>query len=154
MAFLLVLIGVIVGITALRNSQGDLAGLLQTDLTNTQLYAWAGAIIAIGLLGYIPRFETASRLLLGLVVLVLLISNNGVFAQFQQAFANPPQPSTPPQPVTTDLGPIPVKVTIAAAGSAASGIGGLLKGATDLFGGSSGASTAGSTAGAIGAGAL
>lgn len=151
MGFLLVLAGVLVAITAIRNTYGDLANLLYTDLGDKQLYAWVGAIVAIGLLGYVPKFQTPSRLLLGLVILVLLISNTGVFAQLAQVFTNPPQASPSPPPVGQDLGPLPIKVTIAGGASGLSSLGGLAKAAGDLFGGSSvssAATFAGSTAAA------
>ena len=69
MPVLILAIGALVLLTAIHNSFGDLATALETDIPG--YFHWALAIVAILALGYIPILRTPSRVLLGLVALVL-----------------------------------------------------------------------------------
>jgi hypothetical protein len=79
MPFAALLIGALLIIVAFNNSFGALATELETDVPG--YFKWAAAIVAILALGYIPGFRTPSRYLLGLVLLVLLLTN------YQQIYA-------------------------------------------------------------------
>jgi hypothetical protein len=79
MPFAALLIGALLIIVAFNNSFGALATELETDVPG--YFKWAAAIAAILALGYIPGFRTPSRYLLGLVLLVLLLTN------YQQIYA-------------------------------------------------------------------
>lgn len=52
---------------------------------------WFAAILIIGALGYVPQFKPIANTMLALVIVVLLISNGGFFAQLKQAVSQPPQ---------------------------------------------------------------
>lgn len=73
MILVLILIAIILIVAAIRDKQGELFGALKTDVP--AFGTWAAAIIAIGLLGFIPGFKPVSRGLLALVIVVLVINN-------------------------------------------------------------------------------
>lgn len=94
MPFVLVFIGAVLIVAAFRNTQGDLATALETDVPG--FLKWAVAIAAIGGLTYVPGLRTTARWMLGLVLLVIVLTNA------KQAFGNlgnlsgaAPTPSTP-----------------------------------------------------------
>lgn len=60
--------------------------------------AWFAAILVIGMIGYIPELKPIANTMLVLVILVLLISNGGFFAKFEQQVLTPaPSASTATQ---------------------------------------------------------
>lgn len=88
MPFVLIVIGVILLVTAIQGTTGQLGSMLRQDVFpgggKGYLY-WFVAIFLIGAIGYEPKLRPISRGLLVLVVLVLLISQGGFFAKFSQA---------------------------------------------------------------------
>jgi hypothetical protein len=73
MPFILIIIGSLLLISAVRNTYGDLATALEADLPP---YAkWALAIVGTGSLGYIPGMREISRWLLALVIVVIVLKN-------------------------------------------------------------------------------
>jgi hypothetical protein len=87
MPFAILLIGALLVVVAFNNSMSALASELEADVPG--YFKWAAAIAAIVGLGYIPGFRTPSRYLLGLVLLVILLSNNSqIIAGFQSFFAS------------------------------------------------------------------
>jgi len=66
-------IGVILVIAGVRNSQSALFSALATDVP--AFVVWAAAIAGVGAIGFIPGLKTPSRLLLGLVLIVLFVNN-------------------------------------------------------------------------------
>lgn len=148
MPFALLTIGALLIISALRGTYSSLGKQLVADMvgsgSGTGFIAWVAAIGAVGAIGYAPDLRTPSRILLGLIFLGILISNQGVFAQLKSIALNPPQPTAAGAGAVQDpalTGSIPVTLT----GSSGSGsstnplsaipvIGGL------LGGGSSGSS--------------
>jgi phage-related protein len=91
MPFLLVLIGAVLLIAAVRNTEGDLGNALVADVPG--FLKWALAIVAVGALGWVPGMRTISRWLLALVLVVLVLTNyQKIFAGFL-ALKNPPPPS-------------------------------------------------------------
>lgn len=92
MPFALILIGAIIAVAGIRDTYGitqpdgspGLWGLIRGDFTtHGGFLVWVAAIVAIGALGYVPRLKPLSVALMTLVLLVLVISNKGVFAQLQ-----------------------------------------------------------------------
>jgi hypothetical protein len=79
MPFAALLIGAILIVVAFNNSYSSLVSELEADIPG--FFKWAAAIAAILALGYIPGFRTPSRYLLGLVALVILLTN------YQQIYA-------------------------------------------------------------------
>lgn len=146
MPLALVFIGIALLVTAIRGTQGDLFTLLKADVPGWG--KWAAAIVAVGALGYIPKFEGPARALLALVLIVIVLANKGLFTTLAADLKTAPA-ATPAQPlVTQNLGPVPVKVDLGASG--AGGIGGIIGGLT----GSGGGTTGGSVYGVTGTGGL
>lgn len=73
MPFLLIVIGSLLLISAVRNTYGDMATALETDIP--PYFKWALAIVATGSLGWIPGMREISRWLLGLVIVVIVLKN-------------------------------------------------------------------------------
>jgi len=94
MPFLLILIGLMLVIVGVRDTQSELFGLLQNDfaLPFSQSYlAWVFAIGLIGGLGYFKSIRPITNAFLVLVIVVLFLSNKGVFSKFisQTSIASP-----------------------------------------------------------------
>lgn len=73
MPFLLLLIGAVLIISAVRNTHGTLATALATDVP--PYLKWALAIVAVGAIGYVPKMQPISRMLLALVFVVIVLKN-------------------------------------------------------------------------------
>jgi hypothetical protein len=83
MPFALILVGIVLLVSAVRNTSSDLYTLVKGDFTGTDNFAyWLVSILIIGALGYIEPLKPISRVFLALIVIVLLIAHRGVFAQF------------------------------------------------------------------------
>lgn len=94
MSLLLIAIGVVLFLSGIRGTTGQLASQLRQDFTgaNSFLY-WCATCIVIGLLGGIGGpWRTASRTFLALVVIAFVLANRGIVANFQTAIASPPAP--------------------------------------------------------------
>ena len=88
MIIVALLIGAILIVAAIRNSQGALFTALGTDAPG--FIVWAAALFALGAIGFIPGLRPVSRGLLGLVLLVLILNNyQKILAGFQNAWQNP-----------------------------------------------------------------
>lgn len=91
MAFVLIAMGVVLFVTAYQGTTVTLGSMLVQDVIGTQgnkgyLY-WAVAILVVGAVGYIQKLKGLSDAFIGLLLLVLFISNQGFFAKFNQALA-------------------------------------------------------------------
>ena|SRR5271165_666592 len=98
MVLALLLVGILLVTAGVRGTAGSLSTQFGSDMTGTDGFiVWLGALLVIGLIGYVPGFQRPSRYLLALVLVVILLANNGVFAQLvtgiAQADAAGPQPS-------------------------------------------------------------
>ena len=138
MIFFALIIGVVLIVAAIRNSQGALFAALGQDVP--AFVVWAAAIFALGAIGFIPNLRPVSRGLLALVLVVLVIRNyKQILSGFQNAWQHPPAyvagdttPGTPATaPASTSAQPAPN------VGSIASGAAHYL----DLFGGNAPAAT-------------
>lgn len=112
MPFALILIGIILLVAGIRNTYGmttasgakGLLGLVEGDFA-AGFIPWIVAIGLIGALGYVPKLRPLSIAFMTLLLLVLVISHNGVFAQLQSfvtggAAAGGGSSANPLQPVT------------------------------------------------------
>jgi len=83
MPFALIIVGVVLLVSSVRNTQQDLYTLVKGDFTgpNNYLY-WLVSILIIGALGYIEVLRPISRMFLALVIIVLFLSHGGVLEQF------------------------------------------------------------------------
>jgi hypothetical protein len=79
MPFLIILVGITLALVAYNNTQDQLASSLEQDLPG--FLKWGAAVVAIVGLGYIPGFNRFSRLLLGLVILVIVLKNYSAILQ-------------------------------------------------------------------------
>jgi len=88
MTLILLIVGAVLVVAAIRNSQGALFSALQTDVPG--FVVWAAAILALGALGFVPGLKPVSRGLLALVLVVIVLKNaKGVLADFQGLWQNP-----------------------------------------------------------------
>ena len=129
LAFLI--IGVVLVVVAIRDTYAILGQLLADDFTGSgagqghSFLIWLAAIAAVGALGYIPDMKLPARLLLALVILALLISNKGVFAQAQQALGQTiPGVSVTQAQATPTESSLPAAFPVQVTGSTSSGSGG------------------------------
>jgi hypothetical protein len=85
MTFGFLLIGAVLLVAAVRNTQGQLFHNVAGDFTGPRNFVyWVLAIWLIGAIGYAKPLKTFSDLFLALVIVGLLLSNKGFFASFQQ----------------------------------------------------------------------
>jgi hypothetical protein len=145
MAIGILFVGLILIVTAIRGTHGQLFNLVINDMTGGSAGAghgflvWLAAIVAVGMLGYYKPLRGASHLLIGLIVLAIFVSNQGVFAKASAAFTGSiPQGQAPADATTAALPPgFPVE-QVGGSGSGASGAIGAASGAigaaTKIFG--------------------
>jgi hypothetical protein len=68
----------------IRNTYANLWALVKGDFTDQNGFlAWVAAIAVVGGLGYIPKLRPLSIAFMSLLLLVLVLSNGGVFAKLQ-----------------------------------------------------------------------
>lgn len=124
----LVILGMLLIVSAIKNTQHELGTYLQADMLGADGYLpWAGAILGIGAFGYLPGMQQASRYLLALLAIVLVIRNGGVFANVETAIADAshfgPAPTVKTLPITAaPAGAASSNGLGQLAGSAASGV--------------------------------
>jgi hypothetical protein len=135
MPFALIGIGIILVIAAYNNKQDVLAGQVKQDLTgSTGFVYWIAALLIVGSIGYIKPLQTVSRIFLGLILVVLFVTNQGLFAKFNSALDSvtgrasaaetsdrlvdgvrqprePNEPRQPRNPGTLDDGPLELTIT-------------------------------------------
>jgi hypothetical protein len=123
--FVLLLIGAVALVAAMRNTQGDLATALETDVP--AFGKWGLAIVGVGALGWVEGMRTISRGLVALVLVVLVLVNyKALFAGFQGA-TTIAQPTTPaPTPaaayVANPTSPNITQANVSGTGSAAGNV--------------------------------
>lgn len=86
MAFVLIIAGAILFLTAIQGTTSDLGALLIQDVFGGFIY-WLAAILIIGGLGYIKAVRPLSNGFLVLLILVLFVANRGFFAKLTEALA-------------------------------------------------------------------
>ena len=87
MVFVLLLIGVVLISVAYKGTQHDLFAELAKDIPNFGIMA--AAIVALGIVGFIPGLKPISRGLLGLVILVIVFNNyDKVIPGFKNTFVS------------------------------------------------------------------
>ena len=84
MPYALLLIGGVLLVSAIRNTYGDLWTLVQNDFTRQNGYlTWVAAIAVVGALGYVPKLKPLSIAFMTLLLVVLVLSRQGLFSQLQ-----------------------------------------------------------------------
>lgn len=91
MPFALLIIGLILVITGAKDTHRAMGSQLAKDFTGQgNFFWWLAAIFLMGAVGKIPGMQNFSRALMGLVIVVLLISNKGIFANLTSALQGGP----------------------------------------------------------------
>ena len=86
MSYALIVIGLALTIAGVRGTHDDLLALIRGDLTGDNSFLWwLVAVGAVGALGYIPAMKGVSHAFLALILVVLVLSNRGIFEQFTAA---------------------------------------------------------------------
>jgi hypothetical protein len=92
MPLIFLAVGVLFLVSAVRGTQGSLLALLKDDFTGQNNFLiWIAAVAMIGLIGLVDDFRAVSNAFLGLIVLVILISNKGFFSQLTAGLATTQQ---------------------------------------------------------------
>lgn len=97
MAFVLVVAGILMIVTGARGTYGQFGQQLQKDFTGAGNFIyWIVSLGLFGAIGYVDALRTLSRLLMALVLIGMVLSNRGVFAQFAAALkSGPTAPNAP-----------------------------------------------------------
>jgi len=86
MPFILIVVGLILLVTAIKGTTGRLGTMLAEDTFGAGGFVyWFVAIMVVGAIGYIKAFKTLSDAFIVLIVLSLVLSHRGVFKQFNDA---------------------------------------------------------------------
>ncbi len=95
MPLVLILIGLLFLVAAVRDQLGTLFGLVKGDFTGSGNFVYfVAAIVVIGAIGYSDKLKPLSDGFLFLVILVLVIHNKGVFANLQSALKSTTLPNS------------------------------------------------------------
>jgi hypothetical protein len=84
MPIFLLFVGVLILVAAYNDTGHCLIALVKQDVT-IQFGAWFVAVVLIGAIGLVKKLEPVSNALLALVIVVLLLTKQGVWAQLTQA---------------------------------------------------------------------
>jgi hypothetical protein len=91
MGIVFALVGLVLIVTGAQDTYVALGDQLRTDFTGPKNFTyWFAALVMVGALGAIPALHTFSRTFMALILLALLLSNKGAFAQFSAALAKGP----------------------------------------------------------------
>lgn len=97
MAFLALAIAVLLIVSAIRNTHGQLLGALLQDVPGFAI--WGAAIFAVAVIGFIPGLKPVSRGLLALVLLVIILTNyRAILDGFQTTWQGAAKQAAPPAP--------------------------------------------------------
>lgn len=106
MPYILVLLGTILFVSGLRNTYATLWTLVKGDLTGSDSFlVWIAAIAVVGGIGYIPKLRPLSIAFMTLLLLVLVLKHQGVFAQLADFVKNPGQTTVTGSVVNTGNAP-------------------------------------------------
>ena len=96
MPFAFIIVGLVLLVAGVRGTNGQLTTLVKGDITGTNNFIhWILAILLIGSLGYIKKIQPLSRIFLVLIIIVLFLSNKGVFASFNSQLFSPAATPSP-----------------------------------------------------------
>jgi len=124
MPYALILMGAVLLVAGVRNTYADLWKLVENDFTSQGGFlSWVAAIAVVGGMGYIPKLKPLSIAFMTLLLIVLVLSNGGVFQKLQLfiqsgaggrnagsggpvAPIQPIQPLTPLEQINSNLGSV------------------------------------------------
>lgn len=111
MPFALVFIGLLLIVTGAKNTYREFGAELTEDFTGDGNFTWwIVSLGSIGALGYIKELQTFSRLFMTLIIVAMLLSNRGVFAQLTGALQS--GPTTPTSAPRNDANAIPIPASV------------------------------------------
>lgn len=100
MPLVFLIVGVMFIVLARNGTQGDFEQLLKSEFTGAQSFlVWVSALVILGLIGFFRPVRPITDAMIGLIVLVLILQNRNVFAQFNAAIRNPTAPATSTDPL-------------------------------------------------------
>ena len=89
MPFVIILVGLLAVISTVKGTYRDLGTEIVTDLKgsagNVGYIYWVSSIVAIGAVGYYTPLQKFSRLFMFLIIIGMVLSNQGLFAKIQEA---------------------------------------------------------------------
>lgn len=107
MALALFFFGFIFVVSGIKGTQSQLASLFASEFSGAgNFWAFIVGIFFLGALGYYPPLRNTSRLLIGLVLVVLILSNGGFWQNLVAAVQNPARMAAP------DEAPVPEPVDV------------------------------------------
>lgn len=96
MGLALLIIGVLLAGVGIRGTQGQLAALLVGDFSGAgSFWYWIAGLFFAGSIGYYPAAREVSRLTIILILLVLLLSNQGFWAKLVDQLKAPKTSAAP-----------------------------------------------------------
>lgn len=96
MRIVAIIIGALLVDVAVQGTQDDFWKLLKGDFESSQqgnFIAWFAAILIIGMLGYVEPLRPVANSMLALLIIVLMLSHGGFFAQLKQQIGQQPAAS-------------------------------------------------------------
>jgi hypothetical protein len=131
MVYGVLLLGLLLISAGLKGNANKLGQQFANDMIGPQGFiVWAFAICGIGAVGYIPGFEKTTRYFLILLFVVLFLTNQGVFNEFQAAIQGVSQAG----PAHGTAQPDAPATAASGSGSGAGGGGGALGGIASVIG--------------------
>lgn len=89
MPIFILIVGILLIVVGINNKIPDLVALVKEDFRPTEnvagFHVWIIAIFVAGSLGYIKELKPVANAFLTLIIISLLLSNKGFFAQFTSA---------------------------------------------------------------------
>ena len=94
MPFVFLIVGVLFLVLARNGTQGDFETLLKSEFSGQHsFFVWASAIVILGLIGFFKPVRPITDAMIGLIVLVLILKNQGLFRQLNAALNAPVAPA-------------------------------------------------------------
>lgn len=92
MPFALVFIGLVLVITGARGTMRELGEELRADFTGPGNFTWwIASVGVVGALGYVPELRNFSRWFMTLIIIAMIIRNQGFFDKLIQALQSGPE---------------------------------------------------------------
>lgn len=98
MPFALLLFAIMLIVIGFQGTEHEFFALLNEDFNpnvsgswRRTFWAWIIAIGVVGGIGYLPKMRQISNVFLALILVVLFLSNGGVFANFTKSFGIQPK---------------------------------------------------------------
>jgi hypothetical protein len=96
MPFALTVIGLLLIVTGVRNTYAQFGAQVQRDVMGDKGFIrWIIALGAVGAIGYVKDLRTFSHYFMALILISMVLSNQGFFQKFQAAIDAGPVSPTP-----------------------------------------------------------